>query len=74
MTLEVYQVSGPRTHRHVEHWTNPKDWVCSVCQKPIDDEDVYRLIATRMKGTKWTDREYWRVHNKCFMGRNLKPR
>jgi len=52
----------------------PKDWVCSVCEKPIDDGDVYRLIATRMKGTKWTDREYWRVHNKCFMGRNLKPR
>jgi len=71
--LEVYQVSGPRT-AVVPVARRPKDWVCSVCEKPIDDGDVYRLIATRMKGTKWTDREYWRVHNKCFMGRNLKPR
>ena len=66
---EVYKVTGIR----VRHKRPGEDtWQCCRCLKAIEDGDTYRNIVTRRRGTKWTDRAEYRIHNTCFMGKNVR--
>lgn len=69
---EVYRVTSVR----VWHPRPPGDphpvWQCVRCLKAIEDGDTYRLIVTRLKGSRYAGRTDWSVHNKCFVGANVR--
>ena len=69
--FEVYDVTSPRV-RHRRPGDNPAEWACIRCNRLIEGGDTFRRIVSRRAGTSWTDREFWKIHNTCFMGKNVR--